>query len=162
MKTRGTLCSWNTFKYLRNALIPLQAQNYDPEGEYVAYWLPQLQSLPKDKRHFPRMGYIKQVVPLKFGNAGKYQNHDKAFTARGTNFGGRRTKGTRGWICEEGMRNEVLSRVFFFSWICSNFTYELMQHWYQSGSQNFTICGALLLFFILLNLFWHTSWNVDS
>ncbi|KAK9946172.1 hypothetical protein M0R45_011648 [Rubus argutus] len=76
--------------------IPKQAQNYDPEGEYVAYWLPQLQSLPKDRRHFPGMGYIKQVVPLKFGNAGKYQNHDKAFTARGTNFGGRRTKGTRG------------------------------------------------------------------
>ncbi|PRQ28086.1 putative deoxyribodipyrimidine photo-lyase [Rosa chinensis] len=75
--------------------IPKQAQNYDPEGEYVAYWLPQLQSLPKDKRHFPGMAYIKQVVPLKFGNAGKYQNHDKTSTARGTNFGGRQAKGSR-------------------------------------------------------------------
>ncbi|KAL6215215.1 hypothetical protein ACLB2K_014646 [Fragaria x ananassa] len=85
----------NTSKYLRNALKPLQAQNYDPEGEYVAYWLPQLKSLPKEKRHFPGMAYIKQVVPLKFGNAGKYQNHGKASTARGTNFGGRQTKGSR-------------------------------------------------------------------
>ncbi|KAL6216900.1 hypothetical protein ACLB2K_010118 [Fragaria x ananassa] len=44
-------------------------QNYDPEGEYVAYWLPQLKSLTKENRHFPGMTYIKQVVPLKFGNA---------------------------------------------------------------------------------------------
>ncbi|KAL6216898.1 hypothetical protein ACLB2K_010116 [Fragaria x ananassa] len=72
--------------------IPKQAQNYDPEGEYVAYWLPQLKSLTKENRHFPGMTYIKQVVPLKFGNAGKYQNHGKASTARGTNFG-RQTKG---------------------------------------------------------------------
>ncbi|XP_050363107.1 cryptochrome DASH, chloroplastic/mitochondrial [Argentina anserina] len=75
--------------------IPKQAQNYDPEGEYVAYWLPRLKSLPKEKRHFPGMAYIKQVVPLKFGNAGKFQNHDKAPNARGKNFGGRQTKWTR-------------------------------------------------------------------
>ena len=76
--------------------MPLQAQNYDPEGEYVAYWLPQLKSLPKEKRHFPGMAYIKQVVPLKFGNAGKYLSHGEASTARGgTNFGGRQTKGSR-------------------------------------------------------------------
>ncbi|KAH7524284.1 hypothetical protein FEM48_Zijuj06G0103200 [Ziziphus jujuba var. spinosa] len=40
--------------------IPKQAQTYDPEGEYVAYWLPQLQSLPKDKRNFPGKSYIEQ------------------------------------------------------------------------------------------------------
>ncbi|KAK9097743.1 hypothetical protein Syun_024788 [Stephania yunnanensis] len=48
--------------------IPKQAQNYDPEGEYVAFWLPELQRLPKEKRHFPGISYTKQVVPLKFGN----------------------------------------------------------------------------------------------
>ncbi|OUZ99235.1 Cryptochrome/DNA photolyase [Macleaya cordata] len=48
--------------------IPKQAQNYDPEGEYVAYWLPELQALPKDKRNFPQgNSYIKQIVPLKYG-----------------------------------------------------------------------------------------------
>ncbi|KAI3909142.1 hypothetical protein MKW98_012879 [Papaver atlanticum] len=47
--------------------IPKQAQNYDPEGEYVAYWLPELRKLPKDKRNFPHeKSYIKQIVPLKF------------------------------------------------------------------------------------------------
>ncbi|GAU28195.1 hypothetical protein TSUD_313540 [Trifolium subterraneum] len=33
--------------------IPKQAQTYDPEGEYVAYWLPQLRAISKDKRNFP-------------------------------------------------------------------------------------------------------------
>ncbi|KAI3964417.1 hypothetical protein MKX01_028752 [Papaver californicum] len=47
--------------------IPKQAQNYDPEGEYVAYWLPELRKLPKDKRNFPHeKSYIKLIVPLKF------------------------------------------------------------------------------------------------
>lgn len=45
-----------------------QAQTYDPEGKYVAYWLPELQMLPRDKRNFPGSSYIKQIVPLKFGN----------------------------------------------------------------------------------------------
>ncbi|KAL8521602.1 hypothetical protein ACS0TY_011937 [Phlomoides rotata] len=49
--------------------IPKQAQNYDPDGEIVAYWLPQLKPLPKEKRHSPGMLlYIKPVVALKFGN----------------------------------------------------------------------------------------------
>ncbi|KAK3212947.1 hypothetical protein Dsin_017653 [Dipteronia sinensis] len=66
--------------------IPKQAQTYDPEGEYVAYWLPQLQELPKDKRNFPGSSYIEQVVPLKFGsmNPNRYQN--RASTGRRTNF----------------------------------------------------------------------------
>ncbi|KAF8389444.1 hypothetical protein HHK36_026139 [Tetracentron sinense] len=48
--------------------IPKQAQTYDPEGEYVTYWLPELQALPKEERNFPGKSYIKQIVPLKFGN----------------------------------------------------------------------------------------------
>lgn len=51
--------------------IPKQAKNYDPEGEYVAYWLPELLSLPKDKRNFPGHSYIKTIVPLKYGNNNK-------------------------------------------------------------------------------------------
>ncbi|XP_047328967.1 cryptochrome DASH, chloroplastic/mitochondrial [Impatiens glandulifera] len=48
--------------------IPKQATTYDRDGEYVAYWLPVLSLLPKDKRHFPgSSSYIKQVVPLKYG-----------------------------------------------------------------------------------------------
>ncbi|XP_074564388.1 cryptochrome DASH, chloroplastic/mitochondrial [Curcuma longa] len=48
--------------------IPKQAKAYDPEGEYVAYWLPELQKLPKERRNFPGQSYIKQIVPLKFDN----------------------------------------------------------------------------------------------
>lgn len=48
--------------------IPKQAQVYDPDGEYVAYWLPELRRLPRGKRHFPGFSYLKPVVPLKYGN----------------------------------------------------------------------------------------------
>ncbi|KAF6156842.1 hypothetical protein GIB67_002759 [Kingdonia uniflora] len=59
--------------------IPKQAKNYDPEGEYVAYWLPELQKLPKDKRNFPGNLYIKQIVQLKFGNP-NHHGHGRANT----------------------------------------------------------------------------------
>lgn len=61
--------------------IPKQAQVYDPEGEYVAYWLPELKRLPKDKRHFPGFTYLKPIVPLKYGNTSK-QGGQKAGSSR--------------------------------------------------------------------------------
>lgn len=72
-----------------------QAQTYDPEGEYVAYWLPQLQELPKEKRNFPGKLYMEQIVPLKFGNPNGHRGQDRASAARKTNYGGqgRKTKG---------------------------------------------------------------------
>ncbi|KAK8915984.1 hypothetical protein KSP39_PZI023149 [Platanthera zijinensis] len=54
--------------------IPKQAKTYDPEGEYVSYWLPELQSLPREARNFPGSSYIKQIVPLKFDNTTSRQN----------------------------------------------------------------------------------------
>ncbi|KAL5699522.1 deoxyribodipyrimidine photo-lyase [Ranunculus cassubicifolius] len=60
--------------------IPKQAQNYDREGEYVSYWLPELEALPKDKRHFPGKSYITQIVPLKFGNNNQRQGHGNSNT----------------------------------------------------------------------------------
>ncbi|CAA6671149.1 unnamed protein product [Spirodela intermedia] len=48
--------------------IPKQALTYDPDGDYVAHWLPEIQGLPKGKRHSPGMSYIKPIVPLKFGS----------------------------------------------------------------------------------------------
>ncbi|XP_057959258.1 cryptochrome DASH, chloroplastic/mitochondrial isoform X2 [Malania oleifera] len=71
--------------------IPKQAQTYDPEGEYVAYWLPELQVLPKEKRHFPGIQYLKQIVPLKFGN--NYRQGSQDFVARRTKFRGRHMVG---------------------------------------------------------------------
>ncbi|ERN12484.1 hypothetical protein AMTR_s00025p00168820 [Amborella trichopoda] len=69
------------------------AQTYDPEGEYVSYWLPELRVLPKEKRHFPGTSYIKQVVPLKFGNANpRNSNQFKGQSHRG---GFERRKGQR-------------------------------------------------------------------
>ncbi|XP_011008670.1 PREDICTED: cryptochrome DASH, chloroplastic/mitochondrial [Populus euphratica] len=72
--------------------IPKQAQAYDPEGEYVAYWLPQLQELPKEKRNFPGKLYMEQIVPLKFGNPNGHRGQDRASAARKTNYGGRGRK----------------------------------------------------------------------
>ncbi|KAF4403379.1 hypothetical protein G4B88_008025 [Cannabis sativa] len=70
--------------------IPKQAQTYDPEGEYAAYWLPQLQSLPKDKRNFPGKLYIEQIVPLKFGSTATTRNQGRYMaSARKGNFGHR-------------------------------------------------------------------------
>lgn len=57
--------------------IPKQAKTYDPDGEYVAYWLPELQSLPKERRNFPGASYIKQIIPLKFD--GGHQKKDQQF-----------------------------------------------------------------------------------
>ncbi|KAI4316237.1 hypothetical protein L6164_024236 [Bauhinia variegata] len=72
--------------------IPKQAQTYDPEGEYIAYWLPQLRSLPKDKRNFPGNLYIPRIVPLKFETTSR---QDKSFGARRTNNRGREARVNR-------------------------------------------------------------------
>lgn len=58
--------------------IPKQAQVYDPEGKYVAYWLSELHRLPKDKRHFPGFSYLKPVTPLKYGNTSKQGGHNSS------------------------------------------------------------------------------------
>lgn len=56
----------------------VQAQNYDPDGEFVAYWLPRLKPLPKEKRHSPGMLlYMKPVVALKFGNTKPITSEEK-------------------------------------------------------------------------------------
>lgn len=68
-----------------------QAKTYDPEGEYVAFWLPELQALPNDKRNFPGKSYIKQIVPLKFGNITSSGDKDSA-SARRTAFRGKQRK----------------------------------------------------------------------
>ncbi|WZZ01149.1 hypothetical protein YC2023_073477 [Brassica napus] len=66
--------------------IPKQAQNYDPEGEYVAFWVQQLRRLPKEKRHWPgRLMYMDTVVPLKHGHHGGGGN---AQTSRGSKSSG--------------------------------------------------------------------------
>ncbi|GMJ05256.1 cryptochrome 3 [Hibiscus trionum] len=64
--------------------IPKQAQTYDPDGEYVAFWLPELLPLPREKRNFPGKSYIEQVVPLKFGNT--YKQHSQR-----SKYGGRQS-----------------------------------------------------------------------
>ncbi|KAK3131006.1 hypothetical protein QOZ80_6BG0500850 [Eleusine coracana subsp. coracana] len=55
--------------------IPKQAKTYDPEGEYVAYWLPELRSLAKERRNFPGAAYIRQIIPLKFDSG--HQKRDQ-------------------------------------------------------------------------------------
>ncbi|PHT58718.1 Cryptochrome DASH, chloroplastic/mitochondrial [Capsicum baccatum] len=62
--------------------IPKQAQNYDPEGEFVAYWLPELRALPREKRHAPGMMYLKPIVALKHGYTKKTGDPKNAFSAR--------------------------------------------------------------------------------
>lgn len=49
----------------------LQAETYDPDGEFVSYWLPELQSVPAEKQNFPGSSYIKPIVPLKYGSSNR-------------------------------------------------------------------------------------------
>ncbi|CAN0860002.1 Cryptochrome DASH, chloroplastic/mitochondrial [Linum grandiflorum] len=79
--------------------IPKQAQTYDPEGEFVSYWLPQLQKLPKASRNIPGKSYINQVVPLKFGTSNKNHAQDRIYNVRRHNNsgGGRPSGGNRRW-----------------------------------------------------------------
>ncbi|KAI9106620.1 hypothetical protein K1719_022148 [Acacia pycnantha] len=72
--------------------IPKQAQTYDPEGEYVAYWLPELRTIPKDNRHFPGNSYIRQIVPLKFGTAIRHHKADKPLGTTRSNHRGREAR----------------------------------------------------------------------
>ncbi|XP_015083174.1 cryptochrome DASH, chloroplastic/mitochondrial [Solanum pennellii] len=62
--------------------IPKQAQNYDPEGEFVAYWLPELRALPREKRHSPGMMYLNPIVALKHGYTKKTGDSKTAFSSR--------------------------------------------------------------------------------
>ncbi|MCD9561029.1 Myosin-3 [Datura stramonium] len=62
--------------------IPKQAQNYDHEGEFVAYWLPELRALPREKRHSPGMMYLKPIVALKHGYTKKTGDSKMAFSSR--------------------------------------------------------------------------------
>ncbi|XP_010277229.1 PREDICTED: cryptochrome DASH, chloroplastic/mitochondrial [Nelumbo nucifera] len=62
--------------------IPKQAQTYDPEGEYVAFWLPELQALRNDKRNFPGKAYLQQIVPLKFGSTNFKSGHPRFKSVR--------------------------------------------------------------------------------
>lgn len=62
--------------------IPKQAQNYDPEGEFVAYWLQELRALPREKRHSPGMMYLNPIVALKHGYTKKTGDSKTAFSSR--------------------------------------------------------------------------------
>ncbi|KAK4338087.1 hypothetical protein RND71_042574 [Anisodus tanguticus] len=62
--------------------IPKQAQNYDPEGEFVAYWLPELRALPREKRHSPGMMYLNPIVGLKHGYTKKTGDSKTGFSSR--------------------------------------------------------------------------------
>ncbi|XP_054798628.1 cryptochrome DASH, chloroplastic/mitochondrial isoform X2 [Prosopis cineraria] len=75
--------------------IPKQAMTYDPEGEYVAYWLPELRTVPRGKRHFPGNLYIRQIVPLKFGTAGRHHKENKPLGATRPNHRGREVRSNR-------------------------------------------------------------------
>lgn len=56
----------------------VQASNYDPEGEYVAHWLPSLKQLPPKQRNSPGDAYLRPIVPLKFGmGGGGKPNYDR-------------------------------------------------------------------------------------
>ena len=69
--------------WIQLLILPFhQAQTYDPDGEYVAHWLPELRGLPKGKRHSPGMSYIQPVVPLKFGSYNANKNRQPQRTRR--------------------------------------------------------------------------------
>lgn len=57
-------------KYVTIESCFVQSATYDPEGEYVAHWLPSLKQLPQKQRNSPGDAYLKPIVPLKFGMGG--------------------------------------------------------------------------------------------
>ncbi|KAM7490685.1 hypothetical protein LguiA_033606 [Lonicera macranthoides] len=60
-------CDLNSLTISKNSMFI--AKSYDPEGEYVSYWLPELRALSREKRNFPgQYFYIKPIVQLKYGN----------------------------------------------------------------------------------------------
>ncbi|CAI5948287.1 unnamed protein product [Closterium sp. NIES-64] len=88
--------------------IPKQASTYDPNGDYVAHWIPELAALPPSLRHFPyrlspseRAAYkwdaegstypLKPVVPLKYGGGAA-----GARDSRNGGGGGGRGRGSSG------------------------------------------------------------------
>lgn len=68
--------------------IPKQAQNYDPDGDYVAHWIPELSKLPKSARHNPKDAYLAPVVPLLHGRFGEGSRPQPGGQSR-PQFGGR-------------------------------------------------------------------------
>ena len=75
-EVRYALFSVSMLKFLINTYFSCisQAQNYDPDGEYVAHWIPEIARLPKFQRHSPGRAYLKPVVPLKFSAPRQSQN----------------------------------------------------------------------------------------
>ncbi|CAH9101640.1 unnamed protein product [Cuscuta epithymum] len=65
--------------------IPKQAENYDPEGDFVAYWLPELRAVPKEKRHSPGLLGVQPVVPLRHGRRTSKSNNNRAGAANTVN-----------------------------------------------------------------------------
>jgi deoxyribodipyrimidine photo-lyase len=80
--------------------IPKQASTYDPEGKYVAHWIPSLSSLPARQRNFPPDGaYLRPIVPLKFGMS-SVSNPNK--TRSGNDRKGGRGSGSSGQSSSRG------------------------------------------------------------
>eukprot|EP00850_Spirogloea_muscicola_P003855 SM000016S01843 [mRNA] locus=s16:152197:163345:- [translate_table: standard] len=87
--------------------IPKQAHNYDPKGEYVAHWIPELKGVPPALRNNPHKllpveqeqhnigagGYPLPIVPLKFkstpGSGGASGSRGRGRGGRGGHHGGR-------------------------------------------------------------------------
>ncbi|KAH8938390.1 hypothetical protein BDL97_16G079800 [Sphagnum fallax] len=82
--------------------IPKQASTYDPEGKYVAHWIPSLSSLPARQRNFPPDGaYLRPIVPLKFGmssvsNPNKTRSGNDRKGGRGSSSSGQSSSRGRG------------------------------------------------------------------
>ncbi len=79
-----------------------QASTYDPEGKYVAHWIPSLSSLPARQRNSPPGGaYLRPIVPLKFGmssvsNPNKTRSGNDRKGGRGSSSSGQSSSRGRG------------------------------------------------------------------
>eukprot|EP00850_Spirogloea_muscicola_P018764 SM000175S03311 [mRNA] locus=s175:257026:269190:+ [translate_table: standard] len=115
--------------------IPKQAQNYDPQGEYVAHWIPELKGIPPALRNNPHKlspveqeqhnigsgGYPLPIVPLKFkstpGSRGAPGSRGRGRGGRGGHHGGRADRsyarsGTGFAICD------LTAAAFVYELVC--------------------------------------------
>jgi deoxyribodipyrimidine photo-lyase len=60
-EARGLLWFRNDLRLADNPV--LQAQKFDPKGEYIARWVPELAGLPAAQRHAPWTGVIPSGYP---------------------------------------------------------------------------------------------------
>jgi deoxyribodipyrimidine photo-lyase len=68
--------------YFRIFIPTRQAERFDPYGEYIAYWLPELERLPKKQRLDPMSGHLvgrpEPIIDYKLARAKSLESYSNS------------------------------------------------------------------------------------